>query len=108
LCLECVSETSLIRWIGTILPWLSEIVGLCPNPILLHAPLFNDIAVPIDWLVYAHPSSGKYVAIGGDKRKFSFKASKKLIQPFIIKQITVSEIQITMIFWVFLLFLLLK
>ena len=56
--------------------WLSEIVGLCPNPILLYASLFNDLAVSTDWLVYAYPSIGKYVALGGDKRNFPFKAFK--------------------------------
>ena len=62
-------------------PWLSEIVGLCPNPILLHAPLFNDLVVPIDLLVYGYPSVGKYVDLGEDKRKFTYKDLKKLIQP---------------------------
>ncbi|HEY5737421.1 MAG TPA: hypothetical protein VIS28_04005 [Nitrososphaeraceae archaeon] len=54
---------------------------MCPNPILLHAPLFNDLVVPIDLLVYGYPSVGKYVDLGEDKRKFTFKDLKKLIQP---------------------------
>ena len=63
------------------MPWLSEIVGSCSNPILFYAWLFNDLAVPIDWLVYAYPSIGKYVTLGGDKRKFPLEEFKKLIQP---------------------------
>ena len=65
---------------GTVLPWLGEIVGLCPNPILLPDPLFNDLAIPIDWLVYSYTSVVKYVALGRDKRKFPFIDFKKLIE----------------------------
>ena len=79
LCLECVSESSLIRWIDTVLPWLGEIVGLYPNTILLPDLLFNHLAISIDWLVYVYTSVIKNVTIAEDKRKFLFK-NLKLIE----------------------------